>query len=81
MANSAAKVRFGGVDDLAAVLAFWVDAAEGTDRHDSPDKVLALVERDPEALLIAELDGELAGTLIAGYTPQPHWTRWVKPLP
>ncbi len=63
------KIRCGGPDDVPDVLAFWLLAAEGTDRHDSPDKVIALVERDPEALLIAELPdgGELVGTLIAGW--------------
>ncbi|MEU6797397.1 GNAT family N-acetyltransferase [Nonomuraea wenchangensis] len=63
------QIRCGGPDDVKDVLDFWLLAAEGTDRHDSPDKVVALVERDPEALLIAELPdgGELVGTLIAGW--------------
>ncbi|MEU7863410.1 GNAT family N-acetyltransferase [Nonomuraea sp. NPDC049141] len=135
------KIRYAELGDVPAVLDFWLLAAEGTDRRDSPDKVVALIERDPEALLIAELDGQLAGTLIAGwdgwrahlyrlavhpshrrkgiattllaaaearftafgafradamvldsnvsaqgawsaagYTPQPEWSRWVKPL-
>ncbi|MBT2235379.1 GNAT family N-acetyltransferase [Nonomuraea sp. NEAU-A123] len=135
------KIRHAELGDVPAVLDFWLLAAEGTDRRDSPDKVVALIERDPEALLIAELDGQLAGTLIAGwdgwrahlyrlavhpshrrkgiattllaaaesrftafgafradamvldsnvsaqgawsaagYTPQPEWSRWVKPL-
>ncbi|MEU4549728.1 GNAT family N-acetyltransferase [Nonomuraea dietziae] len=67
MGRSEVKVRFGGADDIPAVLAFWLEAAEGTDRHDSADKVVALVERDPEALLLAEDDGHLVGTLIAGW--------------
>ncbi|WP_250907627.1 GNAT family N-acetyltransferase [Nonomuraea sp. NEAU-A123] len=138
---SGMKIRHAELGDVPAVLDFWLLAAEGTDRRDSPDKVVALIERDPEALLIAELDGQLAGTLIAGwdgwrahlyrlavhpshrrkgiattllaaaesrftafgafradamvldsnvsaqgawsaagYTPQPEWSRWVKPL-
>lgn len=60
-------IRPGGLADVGAVLEFWLHAAEGTDRHDSAGKVRALVERDPEALLLAELDGALAGTLIAGW--------------
>jgi ribosomal protein S18 acetylase RimI-like enzyme len=60
-------VRHGGLDDVEAVLAFWFEAAEGTDRHDDPEKVAALIERDPEALLIGELDGRMVGTLIAGW--------------
>ncbi|MEV4838855.1 GNAT family N-acetyltransferase [Nonomuraea sp. NPDC049486] len=60
-------IRPGGLADVGAVLEFWLHAAEGTDRHDSAGKVRALVERDPDALLLAELDGALAGTLIAGW--------------
>lgn len=67
MGEFGVKVRYGGRADVPAVLAFWADAAEGTDRHDSADKVVALVERDPEALLIAELDGVIVGTVIAGW--------------
>lgn len=141
MGDTAPAIRTGGPRDVPAVLEFWLHAAEGTDRRDSPDKVAALIERDPDALLVAELDGELVGTLIAGwdgwrahlyrlavhpahrrrgiarallavaeerfaafgafradamvlhdntlahhawqaagYTLQPHWGRWVKPL-
>ncbi|GAA3090766.1 GNAT family N-acetyltransferase [Streptosporangium carneum] len=61
------SVRTGRLEDVAALLAFWLEAAEGTDRHDDPAKVLALVERDPEALLIAEIDGRTVGTVIAGW--------------
>lgn len=61
------KIRHGRLDDVGAVLRFWLEAAEGTDRRDDAEKVVALVERDPEALLIAEVDGRIAGTLIAGW--------------
>ncbi|GAA4583885.1 GNAT family N-acetyltransferase [Planotetraspora phitsanulokensis] len=49
------------------MLTFWRKAAEGTDRHDTAAAVLQLIERDPAALLIAELDDEIVGTLIAGW--------------
>ncbi|AWS47227.1 GNAT family N-acetyltransferase [Streptosporangium sp. 'caverna'] len=61
------RVRNGRLEDVGALLAFWLEAAEGTDRRDDPAKVVALIERDPEAVLIAEIDGEMAGTLIAGW--------------
>ncbi|GII66951.1 N-acetyltransferase [Sphaerisporangium krabiense] len=67
MGNSELTIRAGKSDDIEAVLRFWVEAAEGTDRHDDPDKVVQLVERDPEALLVAELEGRMVGTLIAGW--------------
>ncbi|MER5324866.1 GNAT family N-acetyltransferase [Streptosporangium roseum] len=60
-------MRNGRLADVDALLSFWIEAAEGTDRHDDPAKVVALIERDPEAVLIAEIDGETAGTLIAGW--------------
>ncbi|KAA9374392.1 GNAT family N-acetyltransferase [Microbispora cellulosiformans] len=60
-------LRYGGLDDVEAVLRFWLESAENTDRHDDAAKVTALVERDPEALIIAEIDGRVVGTLIAGW--------------
>ncbi|MBK3640693.1 GNAT family N-acetyltransferase [Streptomyces sp. MBT33] len=53
--------------DLDAVLAFWKTAAEGTSISDDRAGVERLVERDPEALILAERDGELVGTVIAGF--------------
>jgi ribosomal protein S18 acetylase RimI-like enzyme len=60
-------IRYGRNSDITDILDFWVRAAEGTDRRDDPLKVAALIERDPEALLIAEIGGEMVGTLIAGW--------------
>ncbi|MFJ2744580.1 GNAT family N-acetyltransferase [Streptomyces sp. NPDC087440] len=53
--------------DLDAVLAFWKTAAEGTSISDDRDGVERLVARDPQALILAERDGELVGTVIAGF--------------
>ncbi|MEU9916449.1 GNAT family N-acetyltransferase [Streptomyces sp. NPDC051001] len=53
--------------DLDAVLAFWKTSAEGTSISDDRDGVERLVARDPEALILAERDGELVGTVIAGF--------------
>ncbi|MGW5120328.1 GNAT family N-acetyltransferase [Streptomyces noursei] len=60
-------IRAGGPADLDAVLTFWKVAAEGTSISDDSDGVARLVARDPEALLLAERDGELVGTVIAGF--------------
>ncbi|MFF2993061.1 GNAT family N-acetyltransferase [Streptomyces sp. NPDC057950] len=54
-------------EDLDAVLAFWKAAAEGTSITDDRDGVERLVARDPEALILAEREGELVGTVIAGF--------------
>ncbi|MEU2553935.1 GNAT family N-acetyltransferase [Streptomyces sp. NPDC013313] len=53
--------------DLDAVLAFWRTAAEGTSISDDRAGVERLVARDPGALILAEVEGELAGTVIAGF--------------
>ncbi|WP_425836688.1 GNAT family N-acetyltransferase [Streptomyces fractus] len=65
------RVRAAGPADLDAVLAFWKEAAEGTSISDDRAGVERLVERDPEALLLAERStgsgAELVGTVIAGF--------------
>ncbi|MFE9933180.1 GNAT family N-acetyltransferase [Streptomyces sp. NPDC005533] len=53
--------------DLGAVLDFWKAAAEGTSISDDLAGVERLHERDPQALLLARRDGELVGTVIAGF--------------
>lgn len=60
-------IRAAAPADLDAVLAFWKTAAEGTSISDDRDGVERLVARDPEALILAERDGELVGTVIAGF--------------
>ncbi|MEH0830127.1 MULTISPECIES: GNAT family N-acetyltransferase [unclassified Micromonospora] len=61
-------MRSATVADIAAVLEFWQTAAE--DAHRPPDSAQALevlLERDPEALLLALDDSTLIGTVIAGW--------------
>ncbi|MEU2285217.1 GNAT family N-acetyltransferase [Streptomyces sp. NPDC013178] len=61
------RIRAATPDDLDTVLAFWKTAAEGTSISDDRDGVERLVARDPEALILAEKEGELVGTVIAGF--------------
>ena len=61
------RIRPAGPADLDTVLAFWKTAAEGTSISDDRDGVARLVDRDPEALILAEHEGELVGTVIAGF--------------
>ncbi|MEU0597129.1 GNAT family N-acetyltransferase [Streptomyces sp. NPDC006393] len=61
------RIRAAVPGDLDAVLAFWKAAAKGSSISDDRDGVERLVTRDPEALLLAERDGELVGTVIAGF--------------
>ncbi|MBP2401616.1 Acetyltransferase YpeA [Streptomyces netropsis] len=60
-------IRAAAPSELDAVLAFWKEAAEGTSISDDPTGVARLLDRDPGALLLAEYDGEPAGTVIAGF--------------
>ncbi|MEU1945521.1 GNAT family N-acetyltransferase [Streptomyces sp. NPDC020125] len=61
------RIRAAAPADLDTVLPFWKEAAEGTSISDDRDGVARLLDRDPESLLLAERDGELAGTVIAGF--------------
>ncbi|KPC78102.1 MULTISPECIES: GNAT family N-acetyltransferase [Streptomyces] len=60
-------IRCATLSDIDSVLRFWREAAEGTSITDDHDGVARLISRDPEALLLAERDGVLTGTVIAGY--------------
>ncbi|MFD8199742.1 GNAT family N-acetyltransferase [Streptomyces sp. NPDC003470] len=61
------RIRAAGPEDLDTVLAFWKAAAEGTSISDDREGVERLVARDPGALVLAERDGALVGTVIAGF--------------
>lgn len=60
-------IRRATLADVDDVLTFWREAAEGTSISDDRDGVSRLVTRDPEALLLAERGGLLAGTVITGF--------------
>ncbi|MFE4690401.1 GNAT family N-acetyltransferase [Streptomyces sp. NBC_01208] len=60
-------IRHAGHPDIAAVLRFWREAAEGTSITDDDAGVAQLITRDPGALILAERDGRIAGTVIAGF--------------
>jgi ribosomal protein S18 acetylase RimI-like enzyme len=54
-------------DDIDAVLAFWRDHAEDTDRQDDRRAVEQLLARDPAALLLAVEGRDIVGSVIAGW--------------
>jgi ribosomal protein S18 acetylase RimI-like enzyme len=61
-------VRLARVGDVGAVLALWSTAAENANRPvDTRAAVLALLDRDPTALLVAESADEIIGSIIAGW--------------
>ncbi|MFH9425540.1 GNAT family N-acetyltransferase [Streptomyces sp. NPDC017529] len=61
------RIRTAVPGDAESVLAFWREAAEGTSITDDVDGVTRLVERDPQALILAESGGVLVGSVIAGF--------------
>ncbi len=61
------------IDDVPSVLELWATAAENAARPaDSAQAVRALIERDSEALCLAELDHRLAGSVVAGWDGWRH---------
>ncbi len=65
--HSGVRIRTAVPGDLDGLLAFWRLAAEGTSISDDPAGVARLIERDADAVLLAERDGALVGTVIAGF--------------
>jgi ribosomal protein S18 acetylase RimI-like enzyme len=60
-------LRNGRVDDVGAVLELWRRAEASPSPTESVEDVRGLLERDPEALLLAEADGQIVGSLIVGW--------------
>jgi ribosomal protein S18 acetylase RimI-like enzyme len=54
--------------DIDGLLQLWQEAAENATRPpDTRQAVTALLGRDPDAVILAEHDGELIGSVIAGW--------------
>lgn len=61
------EIRSATRDDIDAVLALWIEAGADPSPTDDAEGLAGLIERDPEALLLAEADGHVLGTLIAAW--------------
>ena len=64
---SAPLLRLGHLDDVEAALDLWRRAEASPSSTESVEDLRGLLERDPEALIVAESGGEVVGTLIAGW--------------
>ncbi len=54
--------------DINGLLGLWRDGAENAARPpDSREAVAALLVRDPDAVILADHEGELIGSVIAGW--------------
>ena len=64
------EIRTATVADTAGVLELWRTAGSVATVTDDQDAVRVLMVRDPEALLVAEENGHIVGTVIGG------WNGW-----
>ena len=63
-----AEIRAATSADIDSVLAVWAEARSAAARTpDDPAIVQQLLDRDPGALLVAELNDKVVGVLIAGW--------------
>jgi ribosomal protein S18 acetylase RimI-like enzyme len=64
---SAPLLRPGRPDDIEAVLDLWRRAEASPSSTESAEDVRGLLERDPEALILAEEGGAIVGSLVVGW--------------
>jgi ribosomal protein S18 acetylase RimI-like enzyme len=61
-------LRAASPEDAGELVVLWREAAENSRRPpDTAEAVTALLGRDPEAVILAEHDGVLIGSVIAGW--------------
>jgi ribosomal protein S18 acetylase RimI-like enzyme len=60
-------IRTATAEDVNEIVSLWKRSAGPTALPCGPDEVELLIRRDPEALLIAQIEGQVAGTLIVGW--------------
>jgi len=60
-------IRLANAGDAAAVLELWRLADAEPTRTDDEASICSLIAHDPDALLVAENEGELVGSVIAAF--------------
>ena len=61
------SLRSGRSDDADAVLALWTAAGAEPTSTDDPRSIRALLRHDASALVVAQIDVHIVGTIIAGF--------------
>ncbi|MGO1399210.1 MAG: GNAT family N-acetyltransferase [Brachybacterium sp.] len=62
------SIRRGDAEDVSSLLEFWAVAGENSGRPGDDAKLVeSLLLRDPESILVAEFDGVIVGSIIAGW--------------
>jgi len=72
MSTSPAQIKireFHYPEDYPAVYALWQNAGPGIHlrRSDQPDEIARKLKRDPDLFLLAEVDGEVIGSVLGGF--------------
>lgn len=70
MSETALTIRtFEYPEDYPTVYALWNSVGPGIHvrRSDDPDQIVRKLERDPDLFLLAELDGQVVGTVLGGF--------------
>jgi ribosomal protein S18 acetylase RimI-like enzyme len=66
--SAEAEIRAATAADVDSVLAVWAEArSRAAQTPDDPAVVQQLLDRDPGALLVAEMNEKVVGVLIAGW--------------
>ena len=60
-------IRSGNLSDISAVLALWREAEAEPTQTDDSSSLMKLIERDPLALVVADSEGQVVGSVIAGW--------------
>lgn len=60
-------LRHAGMEDIDALLRLWHVADAAPTRTDNPASMRQLIAHDPNALIVAERDGQLVGAIIAAW--------------
>lgn len=67
MTATAIEIRHTTTGDITGIVALWNDNAGPTRLAGGVDEATRLLERDPEALIVAVDHGVIVGTLIVGF--------------
>jgi ribosomal protein S18 acetylase RimI-like enzyme len=59
--------RSGNLSDIPAVLTLWREAESESTHTDDSLSLTKLIKRDPFALVVAESEGQIVGSVIAGW--------------